>query len=120
VLTLSACQTDAGGPLRLETGAASPVAALQTINESGRKCWIKSNDRRFHGLTMVPEFDTTAGNPRILVLPFGQADGLPALVIEASGEPVTIETYGPLAASAAGAHINRDIARWMGGGLTCR
>lgn len=119
-LALSACQTEPmGGPLKLEVEARSPTAALQTISEHGRKCWIAADGQRLRGLSMVPELDTTAGTPRILIVRSGKSEGLPALVIEAAGDPVTVETYGPLAASAAGARINRDIMRWSAEQSAC-
>lgn len=121
LMALSACQSGpAGQPLNLKVAAASPVSALQTINEAAVKCWHKSGDRAFRDLRTIPELDTSAGNPRLLVVQAGKAQGLPSLVIEASGDPVTISTYGPLATTVTGGRINRDIERWSTGPADCR
>lgn len=117
-LALGACQ-GGGGPLTLEAEADSPVAALQTINEAGQECWFRSGERRFGDLALVPELDTQAGRPRLLVVRSGRRQSPPVLVVEAAGRPVTIETYGPLANTATGARINRDIRRWMAGPDSC-
>ena len=118
---LSACQADrAGGRLALQVDAQDAVSALQRINEAGSACWMRSSDPAFRGLSLVPELDTTAGRPRLLLLERNKAAGLPSLVIEAAGMPVTIETYGPLADTSTGARVKADIRRWSGGRLTCR
>ncbi|MDV6226593.1 hypothetical protein R2G56_09895 [Nitratireductor aquimarinus] len=118
--SLAACQTEpAGGPLTLEVEESSAVKALQTINSAGLKCWIRSGDRRFRDLRMVPELDTRVGRPRLLIVRSNKQQGLPLLVIEASGSPATISTYGPLASTRTGARINTDIMRWSSGDSSC-
>lgn len=109
-----------GGPLSLQIEARDPVVALQSINEAGVKCWVRSSDRAFGNLHLVPELDTSAGRPRLLMLQKGKAEGLPVLVIEAAGSPVTIATYGPLASTRTGGRVNADIMRWSSGQITCR
>ncbi|EIM72950.1 hypothetical protein A33O_17404 [Nitratireductor aquibiodomus RA22] len=120
LLLLSACQTEPmGGTLNLQVEAPSPVAALQKINSNGAKCWMRSGDRRFRDLHMIPELDTRVGRPRLLIMRSKKQQGLPLLVIEASGSPTTISTYGPLASTRTGAQINADIMRWSGGEASC-
>ncbi|WP_367714918.1 hypothetical protein AB2N04_13290 [Nitratireductor sp. GISD-1A_MAKvit] len=120
VLALAACQTEPmGGPLSLQVGAPSPVAALQNINSNGAKCWMRSGDRRFRDLHMIPELDTRVGRPRLLIMRSKKQQGLPLLVIEASGPPTRVYTYGPLASTRAGAQINADIMRWSSGASGC-
>ncbi|WP_292895177.1 hypothetical protein [Nitratireductor sp.] len=120
LLLLSACQTEPmGGALNLEVDASTPVAALQKINSNGAKCWMRSGDRRFRNLHMIPELDTRVGRPRLLIMRSKNQQGLPLLVIEASGSPTTISTYGPLASTQTGARINADIMRWSGGTTGC-
>lgn len=120
LLLLSACQTEPmGGTLNLQVEAPSPVAALQKINSNGVKCWMRSGDRRFRDLHMIPELDTRVGRPRLLIMRSKKQQGLPLLVIEASGSPTTISTYGPLASTRTGAQINADIMRWSGGEANC-
>lgn len=121
ILLLPACVSEPlGGPLILEVKADGPVAALQTINKAGARCWTGASDSDFDRLQLVPELDTEAGRPRLLVVQRGRTEGLPALVIEAHGSPVTIETYGPLASTRTGGRINADIMRWSAGPATCR
>ncbi|EKF19692.1 hypothetical protein [Nitratireductor pacificus] len=120
VLLLAACQSEPmGGPLALEVSASNPVSALQRVNNAGAKCWIRSGDRRFRGLYMIPELDTAVGKPRLLILRSDKKQGLPLLVIEASGPPTKIVTYGPLASGATGARVNADIMRWSSGPDGC-
>ena len=120
LIVLAGCQSEPmGGPMTLEVGASNPVNALQRINNTGAKCWIRSGDRHFRGLHMIPELDTTAGRPRLLIMRTNKQQGLPLLVIEASGAPTKIVTYGPLASSATGARVNSDIMRWSSGPDGC-
>ncbi|MCT7375187.1 hypothetical protein [Chelativorans salis] len=118
---LAGCQREPmGGPLALQIEANEPVAALQRINEAGAKCWVRSSDADFRDLHLVPELDTSVGRPRLLLLKKGKAEGLPVLVIEAAGSPVTLTTYGPLASTRTGGRVNADIMRWSSGRTTCR
>lgn len=117
----SSCQSERpGGPLRIETGGSAALPVMQRIAETGRVCWIKSRDKAFRSYHLVPELDTQAGKPRILLVRTSDAQGLPALVIEASENPVTIDTYGPLASAGLSSRINTDIARWATGQTRCR
>lgn len=117
----AACQAfePPGGPVVAEVDAPSPVAALQRINERGLECWIRSGDRGFRGYALVPELDTRSGQPRILIVRRGNQQGLPELVIMASGDPVRITTFGPLAGERLSARINGDILAWSAGRPTC-
>ncbi|WP_163271348.1 hypothetical protein [Chelativorans alearense] len=118
---LAGCQSEPmGGPLALQIEAHEPVAALQRINEAGARCWVRSSDAAFRDLHLVPELDTSAGRPRLLLLRKGKAEGLPVLVIEAAGSPVTVTTYGPLASTRTGGRVNADIMRWSSGTPDCR
>jgi len=119
---LVACQSSepVGGPLRAQFAAPSPTSALQTINERALACWIQSRDRLFRGYALVPELDTSAGNPRILLVKKGDAEGLPQLVIAAQGTPVSVITFGPLTQSPLSSRINADISAWMVGQDGCK
>lgn len=96
----------------MELAADGPLQLLSAVNENGQKCWIKSGDREFRGLALIPELDTSAGKPRLLIVEKGKAAGLPKLVIEASGDPVKVQTYGPLASSPVSKRINEDVIDW--------
>lgn len=118
---IAACQTGErpGGPLSAQISADTGVAALQTINERGLTCWIRSRDPAFRRLALVPELDTRSGDPRILVVRRGDAQGLPQLVITASGDPVRLTTFGPLVNAGVSRRINNDILAWTGGRTGC-
>ena len=120
IVVLAACQSGhLRGPLSLQVEASDPVVALQRVNKAGMQCWVRRSDPAFRNLHLVPELDTSAGRPRLLLLEKGKAEGLPVLVIEASGEPVTIQTYGPLAGTRTGGQVNADIVRWSSGSNAC-
>ena len=68
---------------------------------------------------MIPELDTEAGRPRILVIERKDANALPALVIESSASPTSLRTFGPLSRDALSARINSDIIRWSTGNEGC-
>jgi hypothetical protein len=101
----------------MEVDAANPISVLTAINGNAQKCWRDSGD--FRSLDVVPELDTRAGNPRLLVVERGNAAGLPKLVIEASGNPVKITTYGPLTSSGISARMNDNIIAWSAGRSGC-
>ncbi|MBO6639519.1 MAG: hypothetical protein JJ920_17380 [Roseitalea sp.] len=120
-LLLAACQSfeAPGGSLTAEVDAPSATQALQRVNERGLTCWIRSGDRAFRGYALVPELDTRSGDPRILVVRKGNAQGLPQLVISASGDPVRIVTFGPLTGDRLSARINADVLAWSAGRRGC-
>lgn len=108
-----------GGTLTAEVDAENGISVLSAVNEQAQKCWMKSGDRAFRGYAVIPELDTRVGNPRLLVVERGKSAGLPKLVIEASGNPVKITTYGPLAGSGISSRINRDVLAWAAGRSSC-
>ena len=117
-ISLAACTTTGeqiGGPLRFES-AGTAIGNLQRINRAASRCWIGTH--AFRGLGMVPELDTRVGKPRILILARGQS--LPKWVIEASGAPAKIITYGPLTNTPLSARMNDDVIRWSSGKTACR
>ena len=120
-LLAAGCQSERpGGAMQIEV-AAAPVSVLQTVNERAHVCWIRSGDRDFRGLAVIPELDTRTGNPRILIVERAKAQGLPRFVIEASGSsPTRIVTYGPLAGQALSSRVNTDVTRWAAGDPSCK
>ncbi len=108
-----------GGSLIVEVDSSKAVAVLSTVNENAQKCWMKSGDRAFRQLAVIPELDTRIGNPRLLVVERGKSTGLPKLVIEATGDPVKITTYGPLTSAPVSARINEDVSAWAAGRSAC-
>ncbi|GAB4349279.1 MAG: hypothetical protein Kow0026_04580 [Oricola sp.] len=119
-MMLSACTGErAGGPLVAEADASNAASLLALVNEKAQKCWIRSGDRAFRGLSVIPELDTRVGSPRLLVVERGKATGLPGMVIQADGNPVRITTYGPLTAAPVSARINDDVLAWSAGRDGC-
>lgn len=128
IFSLAACLAISGctsggepvaGPLSGEFEGNSAVSVLQNINNRALSCWIKSGDKEFEGFALVPELDTRSGRPRILIVKSGQAQGLPQMVIEASGKPVKLNTFGPLTQQKLSNRINRDIIAWNTGRTSC-
>ena len=105
-----------GGPLTIEVAAPTPRAALQRIAAGADKCWRRGEIARY---TVIPELDTGAGTQRLLVVEKGEGRGLPQLVIEGTGDPTKLRSFGPLAASELSNRINADVIRWSTGGLSC-
>lgn len=121
-ISLTACQTNpepVEGPLTAQLAGTSAVTTLQRINERALNCWIKSGDADFKNYALVPELDTRTSDPRILIVERGKAQGLPRLVISASGQPVKLVTFGPLTQSSLSARINSDVLAWGAGRKTC-
>lgn len=117
LVLLAACQKEDGfAPLNVRDNSAA-VAVLQKVNASAQDCWRKDKD--FKSLRIIPELDTMAGKPRILIVEAKAAQGLPKLVIEADGKPARIASYGPMADGPLSARINADVARWAGGNKAC-
>lgn len=120
IILLSGCQTEKKitmGESKRDNRAA--IAALQTINTQAQACWMKSKDKDFRKYRVIPELDTRAGKPRILILDAKSTQGLPKYVIEADGTPARLSTYGPLSGEAIGARINADVSHWHKGGKGC-
>ena len=114
----SACVTDepVGGPLVAEVAAPTPTAALQRIATNASRCWTGGAIGRY---AVIPELDTQAGKPRILLIEKGNRSGLPALVIESEGNPTKLRSFGPLTRTPLSNRINSDIIRWSTGGSGC-
>lgn len=116
-LSIAGCQ-GTGEPSSTRGISERTVEALQRVNEAGAKCW--TGTAQFQDLRLIPELDTVVGRPRLLLLEKDKTRGLPVMVIEASGPPVKIETYGPLTDTPTGERINADIRRWSIGPQTCQ
>jgi hypothetical protein len=116
LIVLSGCQSSKQNPAGENSAA---IALLQRVNTNAHTCWVRSKDKDFQGYSVIPELDTQAGKPRILVVDKKAAQGLPKLVIEADGKPVKAAAYGPLLNEPAGDRIGADLKRWTGGSNSC-
>lgn len=121
LLIFSGCQTEKreiSAPAKRDNSAA--IAALQVINTNAQACWMKSKDKDFRKYKVIPELDTRAGKPRILIVSSKSTQGLPQYVIEADGTPARLSTYGPLSGESLGGRIDADVTRWQNGGKGCK
>lgn len=117
---LAGCQSERpGGALYATVDNSAAVAVLQRVNAEAQQCWVGSVEREFAAYRVIPELDTHTGKPRILIVNAKAAQGLPQLVIEGSGNPVRLATYGPLTAKPLSTRINADVTRWATGGSGC-
>jgi hypothetical protein len=123
ILPLAACLAIAAGCQTHGSNTAgensAAVALLQRVNSNAHTCWVRSKDKDLQGYSVIPELDTQAGKPRILVVDKKAEHGLPKLVIEADGKPVKAAAYGPLLNEPAGSRIAADLKRWTGGSNSC-
>lgn len=117
-LLAAGCATDEplGGPLAIEVAAPTPNAALGRIASEAARCWTSGEIADY---AVIPELDTTAGRPRILLIEKGQPGALPALVIEGTSSPTRLRSFGPLASDGISSRVNADIIRWSTGGTGC-
>jgi hypothetical protein len=120
LLALSACQSTEGLPALKINDRSAAVSVLQKVNNAAQACWVKSKDADFRPYRVIPELDTRAGKPRILIVEAKAAQGLPKLVIEAEGKPARIAAYGPLAQSPLAGRIKADVDRWAAGSSACK
>ncbi len=121
-LALASCQSQAvvTRPRVATVNNSAAIALLQTVNSEAQSCWMKAGDADFRAYRVIPELDTRIGKPRILIVSAKAAQGLPQYVIEATGTPPRLSTYGPLASKPVSARVNSDVSRWATGGKGCK
>lgn len=116
---LAACQSAApvtNPPLMLKTMTPA-LPLMQSIAENTGKCWLQSQS--FAPYRLAPGLDTGAGRPRILLVPRDKPEERPVLVVEASGDPATLQAFGPLLASPLRTRIEEDLRQWVKGATSC-
>lgn len=113
---LAACQGKSELP-RADPDNRDAIRLLQGINAEAQRCW--RGERSFSAYRVIPELDTRAGRPRILLVRANAPQGLPRLVIEAHGTPARLESYGPLAGEDLAERIHADLRRWAAGDKGC-
>lgn len=92
---------------------------MEQVAIAAHKCWFESKDKAFKTYRMANELNSFSGNPRILLVPAKNYGGLPLLVVQASGNSSTVETFGPLLSEPLGARISADVNRWASGSSDC-
>ena len=115
---LAGCQSTGPGNSAYKTNKKA-LPAMEQVALAARECWFRSNDADFRPYRMAPELNSFSGRPRILVVPKRDPNGKPLAVIEAHGDPATVDAYGPLMDQSIGARINTDLKRWTGDSSSC-
>ncbi|MEX6509105.1 hypothetical protein [Jiella sp. M17.18] len=96
------------------------LVRIERLTLDANRCWFKSNDPDFTGYTLAPELSSYSGRPRFLLVPRGQEDGLPLLVVEGREGQIDIAAYGPLMSQPIGTRIRADLNRWIAGDDECK
>lgn len=111
---LAACQSEQPD----HSAAALPV--MERVALGARDCWFKSKDPAFAAYRLAPELNSFSGRPRILLVKASAPGALPALVVQAEGNPAKLEAFGPLMQDALSARITADVNHWARGGGGCK
>lgn len=119
-LILSGCQSSTPGPGN-QTAVSSDRAltTMERIARAASRCWFKSGDKRFRPYRLAPELNSFSGRPRILLVPASRPEDRPLAVIEAQGDPATVQAYGPLMSAPVGNRMATDIKSWASGSTAC-
>lgn len=119
-LALGAC---ASAPESADAPAAARADAgldrLERLTLNANRCWFKSRDPAFAAYSLAPELSSFSGRPRFLLVPRGQIEARPLLVVEGRSGSGAIDTYGPLMNEPVSARISADLARWRSGSNAC-
>lgn len=92
---------------------------LERLTLNANRCWFKSKDPAFAAYSLAPELSSFSGRPRFLLVPRGQIEARPLLVVEGRTGSGAIDTYGPLMNEPISARITADLARWRSGANGC-
>lgn len=118
VLSLTACRS-ADPAVLPASGKSASLRVMEQIATRAHKCWFASGDEAFRPYRMANELDSYSGRPRFLLVPAGNFEGLPLLVVEASGPSGKVDVFGPLMQKSVGTRIAKDIRRWQTGSGSC-
>lgn len=119
---LAACQASAppksvNAPSRV--GDNSALSTMERVAVAAQNCWFAAKDPAFKGMVLSPELTSYAGKPRILAIKGKSVAGLPALVVEAQGNPARLSAYGPMMQGPDAARIAADVRRWAAKDTAC-
>lgn len=114
---LSACSSSSK-PVPALTSNALPV--MERVALGANRCWFKSKDPMFAAYKLAPELNSFSGTPRILLVKAHSPESRPLLVVQASGSPAQLQSFGPLMADpSVSARVSGDVRRWANGGESC-
>lgn len=123
LLALAACQSSNPQPRTANPpsrpGDNSALSTMERVAVAAQECWFKGKDPAFKGMTLSPELTSFAGKPRILAVKGKSVAGLPALVVEAQGNPARLSAYGPMMQGPDAARIAADVKRWAARDASC-
>ncbi len=119
-LMLAGCQSSTPGPGSIRVQASDrALPVMERVALSASRCWFKSGGNEFRAYRLAPELSSYTGRPRILLVPAGRPEDRPLAVIEAQGDPATVQAYGPLLAAPLGNRIAADVRSWTAGSTNC-
>ncbi|MBX3577094.1 MAG: hypothetical protein KF723_07780 [Rhizobiaceae bacterium] len=118
-LALAACQSAQQSAPPASSGKSAALRTMEQVATAAHKCWFASGDKAFKPYRFANELNSMTGNPRFLLVPAKNFGGLPALVVQASGNSTRVDTFGPLLSEPLGARVSADIARWSAGSTDC-
>ena len=119
-LALTGCQSSAPGPGSIRVQASDrALPVMERMALAASRCWFKSGGSAFRAYRLAPELSSYTGRPRILLVPAGRPEDRPLAVIEAQGDPATVQAYGPLLSAPLGNRIAADVRNWTAGSTNC-
>ncbi len=92
---------------------------MERLTLNANRCWFKSKDPAFSRYSLAPELSSFSGRPRFLLVPKGQPEARPLLVVEGRSGSAQIDTYGPLTGETLGQRVDADLKRWATGDDGC-
>jgi len=117
---VAACQSN--GPRNGASETPTKSASLQVMEQvaiAAHRCWFASRDPAFRPYRMANELNSFSGRPRFLLVPAGNYEARPLLIVEAEGASRNVDVFGPLMGEALGRRISADVARWASGDQSC-
>ena len=117
LVALSACAAPPAAPARAK--ADTGLDRMERLTLNANRCWFKSKDPAFARYSLAPERSSFSGKPRFLLVPKGQPEASPLLVVEGLRGSARIDTYGPLTSEPLGGRVEADLARWTAGDNGC-
>lgn len=114
---LSACAAPPAAPARAT--ADTGLDRMERLTLNANRCWFKSKDPAFAGYSLAPELSSFSGKPRFLLVPKGQPEARPLLVVEGLSGSARIDSYGPLTSQPLGRRVEADLSRWKAGDDGC-
>ncbi|MEM9733047.1 MAG: hypothetical protein AAF903_06120 [Pseudomonadota bacterium] len=116
---LAACTQQAPAPKI--TPPKTAKAMMVGVALRVQQCWFKKAEPALKPYRMAAEINSLSGQPRILIVPRNNPEGLPKLVAQAKDKGASIEftRFGPLLETADGPRLAAQLDKWAQGQATC-